>query len=152
MKALWIKCGEAPQAIELDETPELETWQRLVGGRIEPFDGFIEGFRAYVNEEGLFSHEPNRAVYATKAMEEQGYLSQMDGKPVKEGDLYCILFGDFVVYAGSVDEEGITHVRGMTDEEIHQVSALKGISDANSGIRAAFRIAMGAGHGKGGAA
>lgn len=47
-----------------------------------------EGTSLYVNEEGLFTCPPNRAVYATKGMEEAGYLSMMDySSPVKEGEL-----------------------------------------------------------------
>ena len=46
------------------------------------------GISLYVNEEGLFTCPPNRAVYATKGMEEAGYLSMMDySSPVKEGEL-----------------------------------------------------------------
>ena len=59
-----------------------------------------------VNDEGLFNgSQPNRAIYATKHMEEVGYLDQLTfGHPVKEGELYSLICGDFVAFG--VGEEG----------------------------------------------
>lgn len=99
MKGMLIPTNGNPVEIdiEVDETGStLHDLQRLVGGNIEPFDViFGEGISLYVNEEGLFTCPPNRAVYATKGMEEAGYLSMMDySSPVKEGELYSILCGD----------------------------------------------------------
>lgn len=91
--------------IEMDsDGSTLHALQRLVGGNIEPVDLILgddilacEGISIYVNEEGLYSCPPNRALYATKGMEEAGYLSQMDFRTtVREGELYTILFGDLV--------------------------------------------------------
>lgn len=101
MKGMLIPTNGNPVEIdiEVDETGStLHDLQRLVGGNIEPFDViFGEGISLYVNEEGLFTCPPNRAVYATKGMEEAGYLSMMDySSPVKEGELYSILCGDLV--------------------------------------------------------
>lgn len=82
MKGMLIPTNGNPVEIdiEVDETGStLHDLQRLVGGNIEPFDViFGEGISLYVNEEGLFTCPPNRAVYATKGMEEAGYLSMMD--------------------------------------------------------------------------
>lgn len=79
MKGMLIPTNGNPVEIdiEVDETGStLHDLQRLVGGNIEPFDViFGEGISLYVNEEGLFTCPPNRAVYATKGMEEAGYLS-----------------------------------------------------------------------------
>lgn len=91
MKGMLIPTNGNPVEIdiEVDETGStLHDLQRLVGGNIEPFDViFGEGISLYVNEEGLFTCPPNRAVYATKGIEEAGYLSMMDySSPVKEGD------------------------------------------------------------------
>lgn len=101
MKGMLIPTNGNPVEIdiEVDETGStLHDLQRLVGGNIESFDViFGEGTSLYVNEEGLFTCPPNRAVYATKGMEEAGYLSMMDySSPVKEGELYSILCGDLV--------------------------------------------------------
>lgn len=101
MKGMLIPTNGNPVEIdiEVDEAGStLHDLQRLVGGNIEPFDViFGEGISLYVNEEGLFTCPPNRAVYATKGMEEAGYLSMMDySSPVKEGELYSILCGDLV--------------------------------------------------------
>lgn len=64
------------------------------------------GVDLWVNEEGLINgSKPNRAIYATKHMEEVGYLDQLTfGHPVKEGELYSLICGDFVAFG--VDEEG----------------------------------------------
>ena len=82
MKGMLIPTNGNPVEIdiEVDEAGStLHDLQRLVGGNIEPFDViFGEGISLYVNEEGLFTCPPNRAVYATKGMEEAGYLSMMD--------------------------------------------------------------------------
>ena len=105
MKGMLIPTNENPVEIDIkvdEEGSTLHDLQRLVGGNIEPFDViFGEGISLYVNEEGLFTCPPNRAVYATKGMEEAGYLSMMVsmmdyGSPVKEGELYSILCGDLV--------------------------------------------------------
>lgn len=76
MKGMLIPTNGNPVEIdiEVDETGStLHDLQRLVGGNIEPFDViFGEGISLYVNEEGLFTCPPNRAVYATKGMEEAG--------------------------------------------------------------------------------
>lgn len=92
MKGMLIPTNGNPVEIdiEVDETGStLHDLQRLAGGNIESFDViFGEGTSLYVNEEGLFTCPPNRAVYATKGMEEAGYLSMMDySSPVKEGEL-----------------------------------------------------------------
>ena len=104
MKGMLIPTNGNPVEIdiEVDETGStLHDLQRLVGGNIEPFDViFGEGISLYVNEEGLFTCPPNRAVYATKGMEEAGYLSMMDySSPVKEGELYsiCLLYTSLVM-------------------------------------------------------
>lgn len=84
MKGMLIPTNGNPVEIdiEVDETGStLHDLQRLVGGNIEPFDViFGEGISLYVNEEGLFTCPPNRAVYATKGMEEAGYLLQFTGQ------------------------------------------------------------------------
>lgn len=89
MKGMLIPTNGNPVEIdiEVDETGStLHDLQRLVGGNIESFDViFGEGTSLYVNEEGLFTCPPNRAVYATKGMEEAGYLSILCGDLVAVG-------------------------------------------------------------------
>lgn len=74
MKGMLIPTNGNPVEIDIkvdEEGSTLHDLQRLVGGNIEPFDViFGEGISLYVNEEGLFTCPPNRAVYATKGMEE----------------------------------------------------------------------------------
>lgn len=79
MKGMLIPTNGNPVEIDIEVDEEgstLHDLQRFVGGNIEPFDViFGYGISLYVNEEGLFTCPPNRAVYATKGMEEAGYLS-----------------------------------------------------------------------------
>lgn len=117
MKGMLIPTNGNPVEIdiEVDEAGStLHDLQRLVGGNIEPFDViFGEGISLYVNEEGLFTCPPNRAVYATKGMEEAGYLSMMDySSPVKEGELYSILCGDLVAVGFARSEDGRVTLKG----------------------------------------
>lgn len=76
----------------------LRPLQALVGGNIEAFDiAFGETVSLYVNEEGLFTCPPNRAIFATEEMAKAGYLSQLDySKVVEMGDFYTVLNGDIV--------------------------------------------------------
>lgn len=57
----------------------LDDLQRLVGGYIDVVDLplFGEDVQAslYVNDEGIYTHSPNRAIAATAELEEDGYLS-----------------------------------------------------------------------------
>lgn len=101
MKAMLIPTDGKPTLIDVKQDADgstLHDLQRLVGGNIEPFDViFGAEVCVYVNEEGIYSCQPNRAVYATETMEDAGYISQMDyTSAVKEGELYTILFGDLV--------------------------------------------------------
>lgn len=102
----------------------LRALQQLVGGNIELFDAvFDEDICLYVNDEGLHACAPkcapNRAIYATRSMEESGYLSQMDySTSVKEGELYTILFGD-IVAVGFDPETG--EDRDLTHAEADEV-------------------------------
>lgn len=101
MKGMLIPVDGEPVEIDIkvdEEGSTLHDLQRLVGGNIEPFDViFGAEVCVYVNEEGLYSCPPNRAVYATEEMADAGYLSTLDFRtPVKEGDLHSILFGDLV--------------------------------------------------------
>ena len=121
----------------------LHDLQRLVGGNIEPFDViFGEGISLYVNEEGLFTCPPNRAVYATKRMEEAGYLSMMDySSPVKEGELYSILCGDLVA-VGFDFETGEN--RDLSADEMSRVADyFTEVSNPGSGIEEVIAIRTG---------
>ena len=114
-----------------------------MGGYIEPFDViFGENICLYVNEEGLGNCPPNRAVYATRNMVEEGYLSQMDyTSVVKEGELYTILWGD-IVAVGFDPETGMD--RDLTDAEIAQVGDyFTKVSAPGSGLAEALAIQQG---------
>lgn len=101
-----------------------------------------EGISLYVNEEGLFTCPPNRAVYATKGMEEAGYLSMMDySSPVKEGELYSILCGDLVA-VGFDFETGEN--RDLSADEMSRVADyFTEVSKPGSGIEEVIAIRMG---------
>lgn len=89
---------------------------------------------------------PNRAVYATKGMEEAGYLSMMVsmmdyGSPVKEGELYSILCGDLVA-VGFDFETGEN--RDLSADEMSRVADyFTEVSKPGSGIEEVIAIRMG---------
>lgn len=140
MRAALIPVGEEPRIIEMENT--LQEMQAAVGGNIEVFDVLFEGKPClYVNEEGIYECKPNRAVYATKDMEEAGYLSQMHpNEVVKEGELYTILFGNILAVSYDVDEEGELVERDITDEEFEKVK--KVFVDRESGMREVINIQL----------
>ena len=146
MKGMLIPVDGEPKEIDIEQDNEgstLDSLQRLVGGNIEPFDViFGDGISVYVNEEGLFTCPPNRAIYATKHMEDTGYLSQMDfSTPVKQGELYSILFGDLVAVGFDMDTGDN---RDLTPDEIDRVTAyFTDVSKPGSGLREVIAIQNG---------
>ena len=103
---LLIPVGSKPFEVWIDKNNSLAELQDLVNGNVEVLRVLGNGVALWVNDEGLFNgSQPNRAIYATKHMEEVGYLDQLTfGHPVKEGELYSLICGDFVAFG--VDEEG----------------------------------------------
>lgn len=72
MRGLLIQTDREPVVIDIQRDEggsTLHSLQNLVGGNIEAFSPlFGEGIDLYVNEDGLSTCPPNRAVYATKEM------------------------------------------------------------------------------------
>lgn len=96
----------------------------------------------YVNEEGLFTCPPNRAIFATEEMAKAGYLSQLDySKVVEMGDFYTVLNGD-IVAVGFDPETGES--RSLTDGETARVEGyFTVISRPGSGAKAVDDIRHG---------
>ena len=138
MRAAIIPVGEEPRIIQIENT--LEELQKAVGGYIEPFDVLFEGKPClYVNEEGLFTCKPNRAVYATKAMQKAGYLSQIHGrKIVEEGELYTVLYGNILAVSYDTTEEGEWIERDITDEEFGRLKDT--FKDCESGMQEVLKL------------
>lgn len=125
MKVGYVEVGMKPRIAEVEQDEDgsyLHGLQSLVGGNIEQFP-VLYGDQPvlYVNEDGIgLGLEPNGVVYATRQMEEQGYLSQLDfGKVCEEGQFYSVLFGPIV--AVSYDEEG--QARDISESEFGKVMA-----------------------------
>lgn len=92
IRAMLIATGEPPREVTLlpdKNGSTLKPLQALVGGNIETFDiAFGEEVSLYVNEEGLFTCPPNRAIFAIEEMAKAGYLSQLDySKVVEMGEI-----------------------------------------------------------------
>ena len=110
LKVAFIGVGEEPRIVEVEadgDGSHLHGLQALVGGFIEPFTPLYGDEPClYVNEDGIGEDlAPNRAIYASRRMQEEGYLSQLDyGHVVEEGQFYAVLFGPIV--AVSYDEDG----------------------------------------------
>ena len=143
MKGLLIPVVGNPTRIEVrvgEDGTTLADLQRHVGGDIEPFDViFGEGVSLYVNADGIGTEPPNRAVYATKAMQETGYLSQLDfSRVVQEGELYSVLFGP-IVALGFDPETGES--RDLSPDDASAViDYFTRVSPAGSGLFEAARI------------
>lgn len=146
IRAMLIATGEAPREVTLLPDKNGSTFkslQALVGGNIETFDiAFGEEVSLYVNEEGLFTCPPNRAIFATEEMAKAGYLSQLDySKVVKMGDFYTVLNGD-IVAVGFDPETGES--RSLTDGETARVEGyFTIISRPGSGAKAVDDIRHG---------
>lgn len=93
IRAMLIATCEPPREVTLlpdKNGSTLKPLQALVGGNIETFDiAFGEGVSLYVNDEGLFTCPPNRAIFATEEMAKAGYLSQLDYSKVVEMGDFC---------------------------------------------------------------
>lgn len=146
IRAMLIATGEPPREVTLlpdKNGSTLKPLQALVGGNIETFDiAFGEGVSLYVNEEGLFTCPPNRAIFATEEMAKAGYLSQLDySKVVEMGDFYTVLNGD-IVAVGFDPETGES--RSLTDGETARVEGyFTVISRPGSGAKAVAAIRHG---------
>lgn len=83
---LLIPVGSKPFEVWIDKNNSLAELQDLVNGNVDVLSVLGNGVDLWVNEEGLINgSKPNRAIYATKHMEEVGYLDQLTfGHPVKE--------------------------------------------------------------------
>ena len=146
IRAMLIATGEPPREVTLlpdKNGSTLKPLQALVGGNIETFDiAFGEEVSLYVNEEGLFTCPPNRAIFATEEMAKAGYLSQLDySKGVEMGDFYTVLNGD-IVAVGFDPETGES--RSLTDGETARVEGyFTVISRPGSGAKAVDDIRHG---------
>lgn len=90
---LLIPVGSKPFEVWIDKNNSLAELQDLVNGNVDVLSVLGNGVDLWVNEEGLINgSKPNRAIYATKHMEEVRYLDQLTfGHPVKEGELYSLI-------------------------------------------------------------
>lgn len=113
-----------PKTLESDEDGSfLKALQGCVSGLIEPLPWLFDDAPAgYCNEEGMLGAtllDANRAIYADKAMEDAGILGQLDfATPVREGDLFTIVFGDMVFCGFDPETE---ESRDITPEECERV-------------------------------
>lgn len=100
IQAVLVPVGFDPVAIEINRARDIMSH---VGGIIDEASGYLPpdalpfNLSMYVNDEGLYSCQPNRAFYATESMEHEGYYSAIDGKPVVSGLPSSLLFGNIVI-------------------------------------------------------
>lgn len=146
IKAAVAEVGRKPRLVEIEDT--LESFQGIVGGRIQPFEVlFGSAPTLYVNEVGILDDAcpPNRAVFATEEMAEKGYLSQLGSgaleKVVEPGEPYSILFGNILAVAYDVDEDMEWNVRDITQEEFKRF--YETFEDPDSGIVLALTLKLG---------
>lgn len=100
IQAVLVPVGFEPVAIEINGARDIMSH---VGGIIDEASGYLPpdalpfNLSMHVNDEGLYSCQPNRAFYATESMEHEGYYSAIDGKPVVSGLPSSLLFGNIVI-------------------------------------------------------
>lgn len=136
---LLIPVGSKPFEVWIDKNNSLAELQDLVNGNVDVLRVLGNGVDLWVNDEGLFNgSQPNRAIYATKHMEEVGYLDQLTfGHPVKEGELYLLICGDFVAFG--VDEEG--EIASLPQETIDKLKET--FADPSTGYKEYIHIKYG---------
>lgn len=99
-RAVLVPVGFDPVAIEIGSGHDI---MNHVGGIFDqasgnlPPDALPFNLSMYVNDEGLYTSQPNRAFFATERMVQEGYLSPVDGKPVVDGLPTSVLYGNIVV-------------------------------------------------------
>ena len=139
MKIGYIGVGEKPRIVEVEPDGHgsyLKAFQGLVGGYIEYFEPLYGTSPSLiVNENGIAECMPNRAVFATREMEDAGYIDMVTyTHPVKEGELYTVLFGPILAVPLSWDDEGNEVHRDIADGEFARLC--EDFRDAGSGLRA----------------
>lgn len=146
--ALRVPIWGPPEPVELPQNAaaRLAAMQEVVGGDIEPLPVPLFGsddITIYANGDGIATCQPNRAIYASAAMEAEGYLSQMDFSHVaREGELYTVLFGDLLItgFDPSTGDD-----RNLTEAEVKTVTDyFTRVSDPGSGMREVIAIQMAA--------
>ena len=132
-----------PKTLESDENGSfLKALQGCVGGPIESLSWLFDDAPAgYCNEEGALGATFLDAIYADKAMEDAGFLSQLDfATPVHEGDLFTIVFGD-MVFCGFDPETGES--RDISREECERVrERFGGTASIDSGASELLSLAL----------
>lgn len=75
---LLIPVGSKPFEVWIDKNNSLAELQDLVNGNVDVLRVLGNGVDLWVNDEGLFNgSQPNRAIYATKHMEEEGEIASL---------------------------------------------------------------------------
>lgn len=145
IRAVLMPVASEPELVDLSldrEGSPLDALQGLVGGDVEFFDVlFGENPVLIVNENGIAERlQPNRAVFASREMKETGYLSFNDlSRPVREGELYAVLYGPIV--AVSYGEDG--NARDITEDEFEALKREFGGAERYSGLEAVAAVRNG---------
>lgn len=115
---------EFAQLVEIEDS--LESLQSEVNGYIE-YVPISDTLAFIVNENGLSTCPPNRALYADDKMLEEGFCSQMDGRPMeKAGELYTLLFGSFLAVGHAYNPDDGLKLTNIRDEDIERVCDMVG--------------------------
>lgn len=99
-RAVLVPVGSDPVAIEIGSGQDI---RNQVGGSFVnvsgniPTDALPFSFSTYVNDWSSSVCQPNRAIYATEKMEQNGIYSLIDLKPVVADLPISVLYGNIVV-------------------------------------------------------
>ncbi len=104
----------------------------------KPFEVWIDKNNSLAELQDLVNGNVEVLRDATKHMEEVGYLDQLTfGHPVKEGELYSLICGDFVAFG--VDEEG--EIASLPQETIDKLKET--FADPSTGYKEYIHIKYG---------
>lgn len=114
---LLIPVGSKPFEVWIDKNNSLAELQDLVNGNVDVLRVLGNGVDLWVNDEGLFNGR--------------------FGHPVKEGELYLLICGDFVAFG--VDEEG--EIASLPQETIDKLKET--FADPSTGYKEYIHIKYG---------
>ena len=118
---LLIPVGSKPFEVWIDKNNSLAELQDLVNGNVEVLRVLGNGVDLWVNDEGLFNgSKPNRAIYATKHMEE----GEITSLPQETIDKLKETFAD-----PSTGYKEYIHIKYGIEPDRHQLPNEQDVSD-----------------------
>lgn len=135
--------GKPQQAMLPVETIEAtqDYLSQTVGYHLDFIHNIAFGLHAITNSNAECYEVANRALYATAHHVELGIFSEALEPVTKAGEVIRVFYGDFIVIARTMDEEGNCTTRSMTEQEVALVQEM--FADPASGRLEVLRKELG---------